>query len=91
MSAEVGVVFLAPALVAGGLVLGGGYLAARGVGALAGAAGDRLAERQQRAWTAHDRIDRAVAEHDLLRGRIERERARFGDRITPLAALDGRP
>ncbi|MFI5907639.1 hypothetical protein [Dactylosporangium sp. NPDC051541] len=82
MSAEVGVLLL-PLLAAPVLAAG----LAAGVGLLAVAAGDKLAERQQRAWNASDRLAQAVAEHDLLRGRIERERARFGELISPLAAL----
>ncbi|WP_157437298.1 hypothetical protein [Actinoplanes subtropicus] len=86
MSAEVGVVFALPVL-AVGLAAGAGFLAARGVGALAGAAGDRLAERQSRRWAAADRLARAVAEHGLLRDQIERGRAEFGERITAVPAL----
>lgn len=82
VSAEVGVVFVAPAIIGIGLVAGAGYLAARGVGALAGAAGDRLAERQSRSWSVADRIARVVAEHSLLHDQVERGRAQFGDRIT---------
>jgi hypothetical protein len=91
MSAEVGVVLLVPALAGGLLVAGAGYLAVRGIGALAGAAGDRLSERQQRSWAAADRISRSVAEHALLYARIERERGQFGDRITALAELGDIP
>ncbi|MFF5078600.1 hypothetical protein ACFY36_16235 [Actinoplanes sp. NPDC000266] len=83
MSAEMGVVVAAPALVAAGLVAGAGYLAVRGIGVLAGAAGDRLAERQTRGWQAADRIARAVAEHRLLHDQIARGRAHFGALITP--------
>jgi hypothetical protein len=86
VSGEVGVVFALPA-VAVGLVAGAGFLAARGVGALAGAAGDRLAERQSRSWAAADRLARAVAEHGILRNQVERGRAEFGDRITAVPLL----
>ncbi|SNY64877.1 hypothetical protein SAMN05421748_12777 [Paractinoplanes atraurantiacus] len=82
-----GVVVAAPALVAAGLVAGAGYLAVRGIGVLAGAAGDRLAERQSRGWQAADRIARAVAEHRLLHDQIARGQAQFGALITPPPAL----
>jgi len=87
VSAEVGLVVALPAVAAVGLVAGAGFLAARGIGALAGAAGDRLAERQSRGWAAADRIARSVAEHGLLHDQIERGRAQFGDLITPVPAL----
>jgi hypothetical protein len=80
------VVFALP-VVAVGLAVGAGYLAARGVGALAGAAGDRLAERQSRGWAAADRLARAVAAHGLLRDQVERGRAEFGERITAVPML----
>ncbi|MCU7730049.1 hypothetical protein ODJ79_40580 [Actinoplanes sp. KI2] len=91
MSAEVGVVFALPAVAAVGLTVGAGFLLARGVGALAGAAGDRLAERQSRGWAAADRLARAVGEYSILQDQIERGRAEFGDRITAAPVLGEAP
>ena len=74
--------FLAPAIVGVGLVAGAGYLAARGVGVLAGAAGDRLAARQTRGWAVADRIARIVADHRLLQDQIQRGRTQFTGMIS---------
>jgi hypothetical protein len=73
---------VAPAIVGIGLVAGAGYLAARGVGALAGAAGDRLAARQSRGWAVADRIARVVADHRLLQDQIGRGQAQFAGAIS---------
>ncbi|GAA4971149.1 hypothetical protein [Actinoplanes utahensis] len=79
--------FLAPAIVGVGLVAGAGFLAARGVGVLAGAAGDRMAARQTRGWAVADRIARIVADHRLLQDQIQRGQAQFGALISAGPAL----
>ncbi len=73
-------VFVLPVIAAAGIV-----------GLAAGAVGDRLADRQVRGWQAADRIGQAVSAYDLLRARIDRERAHFGDLVTALPALPRPP
>jgi hypothetical protein len=81
MSAEVGVVFLMPAVIgiAAGAVL---------IGGLADLAGNALAERQRRSLAAADRITGSMDEYRLLAARIARERERFGDKISELPVVE---
>jgi hypothetical protein len=55
-----------------------------------GSAVNAAAARQQRRIEARARADRALVEYDVLRGRVEEARQRFGSAITPMPELDRR-